>query len=107
MPDTTPREKLAQIIYDTLNGQYGDFNMPDDAAEAIISAGWRPPVRTVSTVEQAKALRDGTLVVTRMGGSGYVWKGHVHATFPALYSLEWAIEHYGPLTVVWGPEEDE
>lgn len=41
MTDTTPRDQLAQIIYDTLNGQYGDFNMPDDAAEAILDAGWR------------------------------------------------------------------
>lgn len=76
-------------------------------AVADVAAGWRSPVRTVSTAEQAKALRDGTLVVTRMGGSGYVWRRHVHATFPALYALEWAIEHYGPLTVVWEPEEGE
>ena len=45
MSDTTPRDQLAQIIYDTLNGQYGDFNMPDDAAEAILAAGFRPPAR--------------------------------------------------------------
>ena len=45
MPDITPRDQLAQIIYDTLNGQYGDFNMPDDAADAIIAAGWRTPAR--------------------------------------------------------------
>ena len=27
MSDTTPRDQLAQIIYDTLNGQYGDFTI--------------------------------------------------------------------------------
>lgn len=45
MTDTTPRDQLAQIIYDTLNGQYGDFCIPDDAADAIMAAGWRPPAR--------------------------------------------------------------
>ena len=33
MSDTALRDQLAQIVYDTLNGQYGDFNMPDDATE--------------------------------------------------------------------------
>ena len=47
MSDTTPRDQLAQIIYDTLNRKYGDFTMPDDAADKIIRAGWRPPARTV------------------------------------------------------------
>ena len=58
MSDTTPRDQLAQIIYDTLNGKYGDFTMPDDAADAIIAAGWRPPARTVTTVEERAAVRE-------------------------------------------------
>ena len=62
MSDTTPRDQLAQIIYDTLNGKYGDFTMPDDAADAIIAAGWRPPARTVTTVEQLDALPKGTAI---------------------------------------------
>ena len=62
MSDTTPRDQLAQIIYDTLNGKYGDFAMPDDAADAIIRAGWRPPARTVTTVEQLDALPVGSIV---------------------------------------------
>ena len=62
MSDTTPRDQLAQIIYDTLNGQYGDFTMPDDAADKIIRAGWRPPARTVTTVEELDALPVGSIV---------------------------------------------
>ena len=119
MSDTTPRDKLVEDLLETLCnsanfprsavGMLGQDMRPlaGKVADRIIAAGWRSPVRMVSTAEQAMALRDGTLVVTRMGGSGYVWKGHVHATFPSLYALEWAIEHYGPLTVVWEPEEGE
>ena len=62
MSDTTPRDQLAQIIYDTLNGQYGDFTMPDDAADEIIRAGWRPPARIVTTVEELDALPVGSIV---------------------------------------------
>ena len=116
MSDTTLRDQLAQIIEDH---RYGAdivsvragitrvHSSSDLIAAAVIAAGWRPPARTVSTVEEVEALRDGTLVVTRMGGSGYVWRDHVHATYPAFYHLRWAIEHYGPLTVVWEPKGDE
>ena len=62
MSDKNGRDKLAQIIYDTLNGQYGDFTMPADAADAIIAAGWRPPARTVTTVEELDALPVGSIV---------------------------------------------
>ena len=55
-------DKLAKIIYDTLSGQYGDFSMPDDAAKAILDAGWRPPERDVTNhldeaIELVEALR--------------------------------------------------
>ena len=49
-------EKLEKIIYDTLSGQYGDFSMPYDAANAIIAAGWRPPARGVTNHQKAMNL---------------------------------------------------
>ena len=112
MSDTEARDRLIDLIEWAETDTYAT-SQPDGMARttilatAILDAGWRPPARTVSTVEEAEALPDGTLVVTRTGGSGYIWRRYVHATFPALYYLEWAIEHYGPLTVVWEPEDGE
>lgn len=101
------RDELAKIIYDVLDPQYGDFCTPIDAADAIIAAGWRPPARTVTTVEEAKALRDGTLIVDSVGDSGYVWGGSVNYPETAFVSTTYALKHYGPFTVVWEPEEGE
>lgn len=33
------QEKAARVIYDALSGQYGDFRLPTDAAEALADAG--------------------------------------------------------------------
>lgn len=30
------RDEIARAIYDALSGQYGDFNMPHDAADAVL-----------------------------------------------------------------------
>lgn len=31
------REQIADTIYDALSGQYGDFGMPTDAADAVLA----------------------------------------------------------------------
>ena len=31
------RDEIARAIYDALSGKYGDFNMPHDAADAVLS----------------------------------------------------------------------
>lgn len=31
------REKIAETIYVVLNSKYGDFNVPDDAADAVLA----------------------------------------------------------------------
>ena len=36
-------ERAADVIYDTLNGQYGDFRFPTDAAQALADAGLLAP----------------------------------------------------------------
>lgn len=36
-------DRAAQIIYDTLSGQYGDFRFPTDAAQALADEGFVPP----------------------------------------------------------------
>lgn len=53
MSDTTLRDQLADIISHTenLTDEEGSWALPEDVADEIIRAGWRPPARTVSTVE--------------------------------------------------------
>lgn len=36
-------DRAAGVIYDTLNGQYGDFRFPMDAAQALADAGLIAP----------------------------------------------------------------
>lgn len=116
MGDTTPRDRLAQIIYDTLNGQYGDFCMPDDAADAILEAGWRPPARTITTLEELDALAVGSVVVdgdhTTPDDTGLGFSEMPGVFHRFLY--EWyVVAGHGPrdvplpVTVLWEPEEGE
>ena len=108
MSDMTTRDQLAQIIYDTLNGQYGDFNMPDDAADKIIAAGWRPPARTIATVEELDALPEGTVI---RSADGWAWQRDNHNGF--WYTIASEDDStpgdfaYYPLTVLYEPEEGE
>ena len=106
MSDTMPRDQLAQIIYDTLNGQYGDFNMPDDAAEAILDAGWRPPARVVSTWEEVQSLREGTLVLIERWGRMWVYECQEDDAC-GLRGGGWLDEDWLPATVIYEPEEAE
>lgn len=111
MSDPTPRDQLAQIIYDTLNGQYGDFCMPDDAADAILAAGWRPPARVVTTVEELDALPDRSVIVAadytilQCVGSGQPdWDGNVWCDEESRW---WGSGDVTiPATVLYEPKED-
>lgn len=42
-----------------------------EAADAVIAAGWRPPSRTVSTVEELRALNDAAIVID---GDNLAWQ---------------------------------
>ena len=107
MSDTTPRDQLAQIIYDTLNRKYGDFTMPDDAADAIIRAGWRPPARTVTTVEQLDALPVGSIVVRSASGTIACRYDKWNAVALGVGApFDWTVLAL-PLTVIYEPEEGE
>ena len=106
MSDTTARDQLAQIIYDTLNGQYGDFNMPDDAAEAILDAGWRPPARVVSTWEEVLALKEGALLAIERWGHMRVYERQEDDAW-CLSGGGWLDEDWLPATVLYEPKEGE
>ena len=54
MSDTTPRDQLAQIISDAENctDEEGSWALPEDVADAILSAGWRPPATVLWEPEE-------------------------------------------------------
>ena len=105
MSDTTLRDQLAQIIYDTLNWQYGDFNMPDDAAEAILDAGWRPPARVVTTVEELDGLPVGSIVRdVERAALDEKWDDDTWAEAGYEYTFSSRSIHL-PAAVIYDPEE--
>lgn len=56
MPDTTPRDQLAQIIEDISSDEWrGDWI---SVADAILAAGWRPPARVAIADEILDALSE-------------------------------------------------
>ena len=54
MSDTTPRDQLAALLADDWNPDRDPIltAMFRDYAQTILDAGWRPPARTVTTVEE-------------------------------------------------------
>ena len=53
------RDKLAEIISDAENctDEEGSWALPEDVADAVVAAGWRPPVRVIETVEELEAVK--------------------------------------------------
>ena len=105
---SSERDELAQIIYGTLNSQYGDFNMPDDAADAILAAGWRPPSRKITRFEDLAALKDGAVILNGLGDSALVtwgprWENGAWTTA----GFEYLEDILLPAIVLWEPEADD
>jgi hypothetical protein len=48
-----------------------DDSLPRDLADAILAAGWRPPARTVGTVEELRSLPLESVVIE---SDGTVWR---------------------------------
>ena len=62
------KKRAADVIYDTLNGQYGDFRVPTDAAQALADAGLlAPDLPEPLTAANGNPVwrADNTLMVTR------------------------------------------
>lgn len=97
---SSERDELAQIIYDTLNSQYGDFNMPDDAADEIIAAGWRPPARVIHHPVELMDLHPGSIVIDETDGTAY-------QPDKTPMSVHFALVDHGPFTVLWEPGDDD
>lgn len=57
------KDDLARLIAHTGRGHSGPIeSIAPVLAAQIVAAGWRPPARTVTTVEELGALAFGTLV---------------------------------------------
>ncbi len=114
------RDKLAEIINEYMEvdipESVPDKHIPTGAgyglADEIIEAGWRPPMRMISTVEDLEALPDGTIF--KGDAYGGVWEKHDgtywwgNDGFGAEETLKCADEYeMGTLRVIWEPEEDQ
>lgn len=106
MPDSTARDQLADLI-EWAETDYATrpTTVPraDATAAAILAAGWRPPARTITTVEEAEALPEGTVVLDSEGA----------ALAERVGCLWWYTDPYGPgslalpATVLYEPKEGE
>ena len=116
MSDTTPRDRLAKLLADDWNPDRAPVltAMFRDYAQTALNAGWRPPARTVSTVEELYALAVGSVVVEGDHGTpddtGMGFKtmpGVFHRFIDGWY----VVAGYGPrdvplpATILWEPEE--
>jgi hypothetical protein len=126
-PDDEAREKL---VSQALNVLCNASNFPRPAqpallglnmrplaeaiADELIGCGWRPPARTVSTVEELDALADGTVIRDIFGATWTLYEGlddGIDPDDPTNY--RWAIGLNGnyptyvtdlPATVLYEPE---
>ena len=115
MSDTTARDQLADIISRVATFEEGSWALPEDVADAIIAAGWRPPARVVTTVEELDALAMGTVIMEGDHGTpddtgwGFKTMPGVFHRFPDGWHVVAGIgEHASdlPATVLWEPETE-
>ncbi len=130
MSDTTDRDQLEQIIakhndcdvwgskmdcgMDYPSPDYTQFGTTEHLADAIVNAGWRPPARVVTTVEELDALAVGSVVVEGDHGTpddtgmGFKTMPGVFHRFPDGW---YVVAGYGPrdvplpALVLWESEE--
>ena len=117
MSDTTPRDQLADdigwLLLQHPHPEMPDFNEAEVAitgacvAGAVEGLGWRPPARVVTTVEEAEALAEGTIVVDSAGDPGSVSEGVCYYLEGAPVTLDYTLKLAGPLTVLWEPTKEE
>lgn len=118
MSDTEARDQLAQIIEHAGRGHSGHIApLAPVLAASILAAGWRPPARVVTTVEELDALPEGTVIQDILGATWTLYEGiddGIDPYDPTNY--HWAIGINGnyatwatdlPATVLYEPEEGE
>ena len=102
----TPREKLVNLIEwaetDTYaTSQEDGMSHTDILATAILDAGWRPPARGVTTVEELDALPELAVIRDSEGTVAELAFGMWFSSDGRVFGLRL------PATVLWEPEEGE
>lgn len=64
--------ELFNLITRTPTARHVLFSERNAITKAILAAGWRPPARTVSTVEEVRGLPEGSIV--RSTETDYLWE---------------------------------
>ncbi|WP_280317268.1 hypothetical protein [Nocardia wallacei] len=113
MPDQ-PRDQLARVIDDEITRQVEAHGIyissgPDEGeiADAILTAGFQPPLRTIETVEELDALPEGSILRDRHGEA---WRKFEPGWCVALKNHPTVgpehVAMFGRLTVLWTPTPD-
>ncbi len=109
MSDTTPRDQLAELLADDWNPDRDPIltAMFRDYAQTILDAGWRPPARVVTTVEELDALPVGSIVRdVERAAIDEKWDDNTWAEVAYEYTFSSSSIHT-PATVIYEPEECE
>ena len=112
----TPRDQLADVITRTenLTDEEGSWALPEKCSEAILAAGWRPPARVVTTVEELDALAVGSIIMEGDHGTpddtgwGFKTMPGVFHRFPEGWHVVAGIGERAPAlpaTVIYEPKE--
>ena len=113
MSYTEARDRLAQIINEYMGADVpetvADKHEPVDAdyatADAILAAGWRPPARVVTTVEELDALPVGSIVRdVERAALDEKWDDDTWAEAGYEYTFSSRSIHL-PAAVIYDPEE--
>ena len=109
MTDTTARDQLAELLADDWNPDRDPIltAMFRDYAQTILDAGWRPPARTVTTVEELDALPVGSIVRDdERAALDEKWDDNTWAEVAYEPTFSSSSIHT-PAIVLWEPEEAE
>lgn len=129
MSDTTVRDQLAGELLGVLAvasnfPQHAQVRLlgqdmrplAEKCSDAILAAGWRPPARTITTVEELDALAVGAVIMEGDHGTpddtgwGFKTMPGVFHRFPDGWYVVAGIGERAPdlpATVLWEPEEGE
>lgn len=101
---------IVRDIFDVLNSVIEDpISTADDVVEALLSAGWRPPMREITKVEEVRNLPNESLVLDSDGDTNVIIQFENCTLCAATVEDAWdapRIEMFldkGPLYVIWEP----
>ncbi|MBF6138092.1 hypothetical protein IU501_34555 [Nocardia otitidiscaviarum] len=113
-PGGDARQQLDKLL--TRNIDYWDHDH-DDAIDAILAKGWRPPPRVIETAAELDALPGRSIVIAQSIAYSEAWQLTSHDVYPtagANWGSPWVderlssgqlISRLGTVAVLWEPKE--